>query len=53
MLMMLIYLTKRHTIKKNTESLIVAREKTGIQVNARKMMYMIIFGIRMKDALTI
>jgi hypothetical protein len=43
MLMTLIYLTERHTIKKNTESLIVACEETGIEVKARKTMYLTMF----------
>jgi len=43
MLMTLIYLTERHTIKKNTESLIVPCEEIGIAVNARKIKYMIMF----------
>jgi hypothetical protein len=41
--MMLIYLTKRHTVKKNTRSLIVARDETGPEVNAGKIMYITIF----------
>jgi len=51
--MMLIYLTKRHIIKKNTASLLVARQEIGLQVNARKIMYMTIFDIRMQDAVTV
>jgi hypothetical protein len=39
--------------KENRGSLIIAREETGLQVNARKIMYMDIFDIRMQDAVTI
>ena len=35
------------------ESLVVAREEIGLQVNARKIMYITIFDIRMQDAVTI
>ena len=40
---MLIYLTKRHTIKKKAEYLIVASVKKGLAVNSRKTMRMTIF----------
>jgi hypothetical protein len=43
MRMTLIYLTELHTIKKNTESLIVPSEEIGIAVNARRTMYMTMF----------
>jgi len=30
-----------HTIKKNTEALVVASKETGLQVNAKKTKYMV------------
>ena len=38
-----IYLTKGNTVKKKTESLIVASEMTEIAVNVRKTMYMTMY----------
>jgi hypothetical protein len=32
-----------HTVKKNTEALVVATKQNGLEVNAEKTKYMIIF----------
>ena len=43
MLIMLILLGRNiHTIKKNTEALVVTGEETGLEVNAEKTKYMVI-----------
>ena len=51
--MVLIYLRKRNTIKKNAESVIVGREQIRLHVNARKTVHMTIFDIRMQDEVTL
>jgi hypothetical protein len=32
-----------HTIKKNTEALVVARKEIGLEINAKKTKYMVMF----------
>jgi len=43
MLMMLIYWAKAFLLLKNTEALVVASRKNGLEVNADKSQYMVIF----------
>jgi len=43
--MMLIYWEERyvHTIKENSESLVVASRESGLEVNANKIQYMVMY----------
>jgi hypothetical protein len=43
MLMMWIYWVIIYTIKKNTETLIDARKEDGVEVNAEKTKYMLLY----------
>jgi alkaline phosphatase len=42
-----------HTVKKNTEALVVASKKIGLEVNADKTKYMVMSPDRMQDEVTI
>jgi len=42
-----------HTMKKNTEALVVASKEIGLEVNADKTNYMVMSQIRMQDEVTI
>jgi galactitol-specific phosphotransferase system IIB component len=42
-----------HTIKKNTEDLVVASKEIGLEVNADKTKYMVVSGDGMQDEVTI
>jgi hypothetical protein len=42
-----------HTIKKNTEALVVASKETCLEENADKTKYMVMSRVRMQDEVTI
>jgi hypothetical protein len=42
-----------YTIKKNTEASVVASKETGLEENAGKTKYMVMFRNRMQDEVTI
>jgi hypothetical protein len=42
-----------HTIKKNTEALVVASKESGLEVNVDKTNYMVTLEIRMQDEVAV
>ena len=42
-----------HTVKKNAEAVVAATKETGLEVNAHKTKYMILFRIRTQDEFTV
>ena len=41
-----------HTVKKNADALLAATKEIGLEVNAHKTKYMIVFEIRTQDEFT-
>jgi hypothetical protein len=42
-----------HTVKENTEALVVASKENGLEVNANKTKYMVCLKIRIQDEVTV